>query len=79
MINSLTNHMELFDFTSRNKSLTLQTWKEGGTRRIEGLTAPFTLDQPLNTLLQLLTPHLQQRTLKLHLFHHEHVYALTRM
>lgn len=53
MINSLTNHMELFDFTLWNKSQILPTWKEREMRSIESLKAPFTLDQSLNTQFQL--------------------------
>lgn len=56
MINSLTNHMELFEFTFWNKSQILQTWKETeirSIRSIESLRAPFTPDQPLGARLQL--------------------------
>lgn len=53
MINSLTNHMELFEFTFWNKSQILQTWKETEIRSIESLRAPFTPDQPLGARLQL--------------------------
>lgn len=53
MINSLTNHMELFEFTFWNKTQILQTWKETEIRSIESLPAPFTPDQPLSARLQL--------------------------
>lgn len=56
MINSLTNHMELFEFTFWNKTQILQTWKETEIRSIESLWAPFTPDQPLSARLQL-QPH----------------------
>lgn len=73
MINSLTNHMELFDFTVRNKSRILRTWKDREMGSIESLTAPFTLDQLLNTRFQLqlhtlLPPSIATTNLKLHLF-----------
>lgn len=53
MINSLTNRMELFEFTFWNKSQILQSWKETEIRSIESLRAPFTPDQPLSARLQL--------------------------
>lgn len=53
MINSFTNHMELFDFTLWNKRWILQTWKEREMKSIESLNAAFTLDQPLDTQFQL--------------------------
>lgn len=62
MINSLTNHMEPFEFTFWNKSQILQTWKEAEIRSIESLRAPFTPDQPLGAQLQLQLHVLCSRT-----------------
>ena len=53
MINSLTNRMELFEFTFWNKSQIPQSWKETEIRSIESLWALFTSDQPLSARLQL--------------------------
>lgn len=62
MINSLTNRMELFEFTFWNKSQILQSWKETEIRSIESLRAPFTPDQPLSARLQLQLHVLCSRT-----------------